>query len=125
MKRLNLLKIIKKNKIGLITQIVEGGYFGLKNTCPFNLLGYPTTEISGRLKGKYKRILIEVYGTTCSYCLKKITNKEDLTLDHVISRKNGGSNRPSNLVICCYKCNQEKKHLGIIHFLLRKYYDQL
>jgi hypothetical protein len=31
-------------------------------------------------------------------------------LDHVKPRKNGGSNKPTNLVTCCRKCNNARQH---------------
>lgn len=44
---------------------------------------------------------------TCQYCRKSFTTKE-LTLDHVIPRSRSGSNDWSNLVSCCFPCNNRK-----------------
>ena len=40
----------------------------------------------------------------CCYCQKA----KSVTVDHVIPRSKGGSNDLSNLVGCCYPCNQKK-----------------
>ena len=42
---------------------------------------------------------------TCQYC--GLVGKE-LTLDHVIPRRNGGPSTWENLVTCCRKCNTKK-----------------
>lgn len=44
---------------------------------------------------------------TCQYCGKKFNTKE-LTLDHVIPKKQGGTNLWTNLVCACVSCNSKK-----------------
>lgn len=44
---------------------------------------------------------------TCQYCLRKF-KKEDLNLDHVIPRAQGGKTTWSNIVLSCIKCNTRK-----------------
>ena len=44
---------------------------------------------------------------TCQYCGKKFSTQE-LTIDHVIPKCQGGTNRWDNLVCCCVKCNRSK-----------------
>lgn len=39
----------------------------------------------------------------------KQNHPDRTTIDHVIPKSKGGSNRMSNLRICCYECNQGKK----------------
>lgn len=46
----------------------------------------------------------------CAYCGK--TGK--LTLDHLISRKNGGSDSSDNLVYACRECNSSKNDTDLI-----------
>lgn len=118
--RLNLVKIIKKDRIDLIPEIAEGGYYGLRQICPFNLLGYATSRISKKMTRIHKKRLIKLHGKVCSYCFKQLDNS-DITLDHIIPTHDGGSNRPSNLVIACPECNNKKDCLGIVQFLLEKY----
>ncbi len=43
-------------------------------------------------------------GYSCVYC----SSKEDLTLDHVLPRSQGGTSTWRNLVTACKKCNTEK-----------------
>lgn len=50
---------------------------------------------------------LEVYdrdGRECRYCY----SSENLSIDHVVSRRNGGSDDTSNLVVACRKCNSRK-----------------
>lgn len=42
----------------------------------------------------------------CRYCLKYCT--EDATIDHIVSRIEGGSNHPHNLATACRDCNFRK-----------------
>jgi 5-methylcytosine-specific restriction endonuclease McrA len=43
----------------------------------------------------------------CLYCGKSYSSRE-LTRDHVIPRSRGGSDRWSNVVSCCHRCNHLK-----------------
>jgi len=45
-------------------------------------------------------------GALCHYCDEEIASE----MDHVVPRSRGGSNDPSNLVLVCAKCNQEKSN---------------
>lgn len=44
----------------------------------------------------------------CRYCGEKLLGKAQATVDHVIPRSKGGSNRMANLVTACVPCNQAK-----------------
>lgn len=44
----------------------------------------------------------------CRYCGEKLKSKAQATVDHVIPRSKGGSNRMANLVTACVPCNQAK-----------------
>ena len=46
---------------------------------------------------------------TCLYCGKPGTDKNPLTLDHVIPESQGGPSRVHNLVTACLNCNTKKK----------------
>ena len=48
-------------------------------------------------------------GFACSYC-KTVLPIKGAQLDHVKARKDGGSNKPTNLVACCGKCNNARQH---------------
>ncbi len=38
------------------------------------------------------------------------------TIDHVVPRARGGSNRPSNLITCCMRCNAKRNHRNVPKF---------
>jgi 5-methylcytosine-specific restriction endonuclease McrA len=46
-------------------------------------------------------------GYRCQFCAKKFSAAE-LTLDHILPKSRGGSNRPDNLVTACKSCNNRK-----------------
>lgn len=51
-------------------------------------------------------------GFDCVYCrgvFPPATGRGDLTLDHVVPRSQGGSDRPDNLVTCCWDCNSARQ----------------
>jgi 5-methylcytosine-specific restriction endonuclease McrA len=54
---------------------------------------------------------------TCQYC----GSIKDLTIDHVIPKSKGGTNKWDNLVTCCRKCNLKKgnKFLSETSMILR------
>ena len=40
---------------------------------------------------------------TCGYC-----GREATTVDHIVARKNGGTDDEANLIACCRSCNSAK-----------------
>lgn len=68
----------------------------------------------GTLYGyEIREYLLEKYNRTCVYC--GVTNTP-FEIDHVIPRSLGGSDKPSNLVIACHRCNQAKTNLSLEEF---------
>ena len=69
----------------------------------------------GSLHGyEVRQYLYEKFGHRCVYC----GNEPDaIELDHVVPRSKGGSDRVSNLVPSCHKCNQRKGNRSIEDFL--------
>lgn len=63
---------------------------------------------------KLRRLLFEIDGPHCVYCYKKFKTyqDQDVTIDHVVPRKFGGSNRLHNLVLSCENCNTMKASKG-------------
>jgi len=55
---------------------------------------------------------------TCVYCLKDLYNADprDITLDHVHSLSDKGSNSETNLVTCCRSCNSSKQDKTLTQF---------
>lgn len=39
------------------------------------------------------------------------------TVDHIIPRSRGGTDDPSNLVICCHDCNSSKRRYTALEYL--------
>ncbi len=78
-------------------------------------------EISGReyqqgtLSGyETREYLLEKWDRTCAYCGKKDV---PLEIEHIVPKSRGGSNRISNLTLCCRSCNQKKSNLSVEEFL--------
>lgn len=60
----------------------------------------------GELFGyEVREYLLEKFNRTCVYCNSK---EGPFNLDHFYPKSKGGSNRVSNLVLSCVKCNQKK-----------------
>lgn len=45
---------------------------------------------------------------TCAYCPTRQTI--GMTVDHIVPRKQGGTDAPDNLCCCCASCNSRKGH---------------
>lgn len=54
----------------------------------------------------------------CYYCKQKFP-KAELTLDHIVPLSRGGRSTRGNMVVCCRKCNMEKKYLTPVEMILR------
>ena len=77
----------------------------------------------GTLHGiQIKNYLLNKYNYTCVYCNIKNTRAKTtrLEVDHVMPRADKGSNRISNLVIACAKCNQAKNNIPVEDFVKNK-----
>lgn len=69
----------------------------------------------GTLQGyEVRQFLFELFGRKCVYCDDE---PDEIEIDHVIPRSKGGSDRISNLVPSCHKCNQAKSDVSIEEFL--------
>ena len=53
----------------------------------------------------------------CHYCGQKFP-KAELTLDHIVPLARGGRSTRGNMVVCCRKCNMEKKYLTPAEMIL-------
>jgi 5-methylcytosine-specific restriction endonuclease McrA len=82
---------------------------------------YKAPQISRRQR--YAAIIdhIRHHGPRCSYCDGELFKRADdsmdrrnerdprfATIDHVLPRSRGGTNDPTNLVVCCGPCNRAK-----------------
>ena len=91
-------------------------------TSPFDTQKMQNPEISGMeyqhgtLQGyEIKEYLLEKFGRKCVYCGDENVPFET---EHIIppSRNIGGTDRVSNLVIACHKCNQDKDNMTAVEF---------
>lgn len=61
------------------------------------------------ISAEIRRLVAERAGRRCEYCL---IHEDDTFLgcevDHIISKKHGGSNEPENLAYACLFCNRHK-----------------
>ena len=72
----------------------------------------------GELFGfEVREYLLEKFNRTCVYCKDK---EGPLNLDHFHPKSKGGSDRVSNLVLSCVKCNQKKDNQLPADFLSDK-----
>lgn len=54
----------------------------------------------------------------CHYCHGKFA-VDELTLDHIVPVARGGRSTRGNMVVCCRKCNMEKKYLTPAEMIMR------
>lgn len=72
----------------------------------------------GTLAGyELREYLLEKWQRKCAYC--GVTDVP-LQIEHIKPKSKGGSNRVSNLVIACEKCNQAKNNMPVEVFLRKK-----
>ena len=56
----------------------------------------------------------------CCYCGRTFTHRFPMSIDHLISKMNGGGYGIDNIVVSCIKCNSVfKKNMNIDKFLLK------
>lgn len=66
---------------------------------------------------KEKRLAIYLRdGMACCYCGAAVEDGAKLTLDHVIAHSNGGSNKETNLVTACHRCNSARGNRSLPKF---------
>jgi hypothetical protein len=79
---------------------------------------YKASEETRRGKGQYagmnwirqeKRLAIYLRdGLACAYCGASVETGAQLSLDHILPHSLGGSNKETNLVTCCTRCNSSR-----------------
>lgn len=75
-------------------------------------------RLASRVRRRARTALAREQGWKCAYCRLPMdksvggaTRPRGVTLDHRVPRSLGGSDDPSNLAACCYRCNQAKGDL--------------
>ena len=72
----------------------------------------------GTLQGWHlKHYIFDRDGWACLYCGSLGTEKNPLTLDHVIPKSKGGPSRVQNLATACERCNNKKDNRPVTEFL--------
>lgn len=61
----------------------------------------------------------------CFWCDDKLTQRENLTVDHVIARSSGGAHDVRNAVLSCMECQREKAAWEALVDLASEYEKQL
>lgn len=61
---------------------------------------------SSEARRKWKQSIKEHWNYKCAYC----GDDTNLTLDHITPKTKGGTDRITNLVCACAKCNKSKGH---------------
>jgi hypothetical protein len=61
---------------------------------------------SSEAKRKWRQSIKEKWNYECAYC----GETENLTLDHIVPRSKGGSDRVTNVLCACKECNNDKGH---------------
>jgi len=74
-------------------------------------IGYQNGTLAGYEQREY---LLEKFNRSCAYCGAE---NASLEIDHVHPRSKGGTDKVSNLVLACHKCNQAKGNQPIEIFL--------
>ena len=72
-------------------------------------------NMTPRIKRNRKARLLEEYGPQCCYC-KEWFPPEQLTIEHLIAKCDGGSNCYENLRLACFPCNHGRHHPPAIRF---------
>lgn len=113
----NIINFIKKySKLINITKVsVENVKFDMQ------LLDNPDIEgvqyQQGELWGyEVKEYLLEKYGHNCQYC-KGESKCVILEVEHMTSKKKGGTDSVKNLTIACEECNRKKDDLNLDEWL--------
>lgn len=74
-----------------------------------------------RITAKLKLKVYRRDNFCCVYCGSYPTQDNNLTIDHVVPIKFGGTKALSNLATCCQKCNSLKGSMLLTQFI--KAYD--
>lgn len=113
----NIVNLIKKlHKLILIDRIsIEAVKFDTQLMDNPDISGVEYQQ--GTLFGyEVREYLLEKYGHTCQYC-GGASKDPVLEVEHIVSRNNGGTNKPSNLGLACHACNRDKGSLNLDRWL--------
>lgn len=104
---------------GIIKKVIKRRMYNLRKRCNFLSIEGPPKELEEEL---LKRLFLmhETNKMICEYCERPITTNatiqtkdQALSLDHKIPLTIRTNHSPSNIAICCARCNLAK---GTIHY---------
>ena len=72
-------------------------------------------------KKRFREEVLKRDGMICYICEKQLT-REEVTFDHIIPRKQGGSESADNLAVCCESCNKHKADRTPEQYMLYLFY---
>lgn len=64
-----------------------------------------------------KKRLLKTRRFACAYCGKGFQNLNQITLDHIQPKSEGGSSRKANLNLACRACNEAKGSMSVEEFI--------
>ena len=80
------------------------------------ILGKVVLPISETRPIKDKEKSYFLTNNRCSYCNREFTETLKETIDHIVPKSRGGTNRLANKQRCCHECNQLKGNLTLTQF---------
>lgn len=55
-------------------------------------------------------------GNSCHYCGKEVSNKTELTVDHIFPQSKGGDDNMDNIMLVCKQCNSSKRDSDLLRW---------
>ena len=74
-----------------------------------------------RIPWGVRKYIVKRDGFKCVYCSESL-NWETHTIDHIVPASAGGTEHPSNLVMCCKDCNRRASNMQFMSFEEKKSY---
>lgn len=85
---------------------------------PRDLLYNLEATTSSEARKKWKESIKEHWDYKCAYC----GSTDNLTLDHIIPKSRGGSDKITNIICACEDCNHSKGHKFWSDWYLNQYF---
>lgn len=70
-------------------------------------------------KTVYGGLICAFCAETCDDCFGQMISEKRATIDHLTPLSKGGTNRRENLVVACWKCNNQKADKDFTEFDLK------
>jgi len=106
--------ITKEERILLIQK--QGKKIRSKSPRNYASVNNVSSEAKGSTTHSLLASKLEYYGWRCYYCGIEVKGR-NLTFDHAIPPKRGGTNWTANLLPCCQRCNSSKGSRTVFEFI--------